>query len=143
MWMLPRLRELGEQGHSPVARQRRPRVATVQVPLPSELWQRVRQAIPSEAALGQVLAEAVQLWLEPRRAEKRQHEQGVQLLRHAGLAMEAPRQRALAETLLSPLRPERTPSRDQGEAALSRLHVPLSEEIMARRGEANADAVRL
>jgi hypothetical protein len=108
---------------------------TVQVPVQSELWQRVRQEIPSEEALGQVLAEAVQLWLEKRRTEKRQHEQGVQLLRHAGLAMEAPRQRALANALLSPLRPERTQSRDQVEAALSRLKVPLSEEIIAMRGE--------
>jgi hypothetical protein len=110
-------------------------VEAVQVHLPPELLQRVRQEVPSEEALDQVLAEAVQLWLEKRRAEKQQQAQGVQLLRQAGLAMEAHRQRALAEALLSPLRPEKPPSRDQVEAALARLKVPLSEEIIAMRGE--------
>jgi hypothetical protein len=49
--------------------------------------------------------------------------------------MDGARQRALADAIMPPLRAEDMPSREQVEAALSRLKVPLSEEVMAMRGE--------
>lgn len=107
----------------------------VQVPLPPELVQRLRQEGASDESLSQVVVEAVQLWLETRRTAKTQQEQSLALLRRAGLAMDSTQQRALADALLSPLRAEDMPSRTQVEAALSQLKVPLSEEIMAMRGE--------
>jgi Arc/MetJ-type ribon-helix-helix transcriptional regulator len=107
----------------------------VQVPLPPELVQRLRQAGASDESLSQVVVEAVQLWLETRQTAKTQQEQGLALLRRAGLAMESPQQRALADALLSPLQAENLPGRAPVEAALSQLKVPLSEEIMVMRGE--------
>jgi len=103
--------------------------------LPPELVQRLRQEVASEEALNQVVAEAVQMWLERRRAERVQQEVGLRLLRDAGLAMDGARQRALADAIMPPLRAEERPSREQVETALSRLTVPLSEEIVTMRGE--------
>ena len=108
---------------------------TVQVQLPLELAQRLRQEVASEEALSQVVAEAVHMWLEKRRTAKAQKEQGLGMLRRAGLAMDGTRQRALADALMPPLRAEDMPSREQVEAILSRLKVPLSEEVIAMRGE--------
>ena len=108
---------------------------TVQVQLPPKLVQRLRQELPADAALSQIVVEAVQMWLENRRIEKAQKAQGLHILRQAGLAMDGARQRALADAIMPPLRAEEVPSREQVEAALARLKVPLSEEIMAMRGE--------
>src|SRR5882724_7240359 len=107
----------------------------VQVQLPPELIQRLRQEVASEEALSQVVAEAVQMWLERRRAEKVQQEVGLRLLRNAGLVMDGARQRALADALMPLLRAGEIPRREQVETALSRLKVPLSEEIVTMRGE--------
>ena len=107
----------------------------VQVQLPPELMQRLRQEIASEAMLSQVVAEAVHMWLEKRRTEKAQKDQSLAMLRAAGLAMDGARQRELADALIPPLRTEDMPSREQVEAILSRLKVPLSEEVIAMRGE--------
>jgi Arc/MetJ-type ribon-helix-helix transcriptional regulator len=107
----------------------------VQVQLPSELVERLRQEVSSDEALSQIVAEAVQMWLEQRHTEKVRKEQGLRMLRQAGLAMDGARQRALADAILPPLRAEDVPNREQVEAALARLKVPLSEEIMAMRGE--------
>jgi hypothetical protein len=74
----------------------------VQVQLPPELVQRLRQEVASEEALNQVVAEAVQMWLERRRAERVQQEVGLRLLRDAGLAMDGARQRALADAIMPP-----------------------------------------
>jgi Arc/MetJ-type ribon-helix-helix transcriptional regulator len=104
----------------------------VQVQLPPELVQRLRQEVASEEALSQVVAEAVQMWLERRRAEKVQQEVGLRLLRDAGLAMDGARQRALADAIMPPLRAEDIPSREQVETALSRLKVPLSDGSSGR-----------
>ena len=107
----------------------------VQVQLPPELMQRLRQEIASEETLSQVLAEAVHMWLEKRRTEKVQKDQSLAMLRDAGLVMDGVRQRELADALIPPLRAEDMPSREQVEAILSRLKVPLSEEVIAMRGE--------
>jgi hypothetical protein len=82
----------------------------VQVQLLPELVQRLRQEVASEEAC-------------------------LRLLRDAGLAMDRARQRALADALMSSLSAGNLPSREQIEAILSRLKVPLSEEVMAMRGE--------
>lgn len=108
---------------------------TVQVPLPPELVQRLQRELSAGLALSDVVAEALQLWLEKRQVEKRQQARGLEALRRAGLAMEGTRQRALAEAMLPALRPEDRPDRDQVEAALSRLTVPLSDDLIAMRGE--------
>ncbi len=108
---------------------------TVQVQLPPELVQRLRKELPADAALSQIVVEAVQMWLEKRRTEKAQKAQGLHILRQAGLAMDGARQRALVDAIMPTLRAEEAPSREQVEAALARLKVPLSEEIMAMRGE--------
>ena len=107
----------------------------VQVQLPPELMQRLRREIASEEMLSQIVAEAVHMWLEQRRTAKAQKNQGLDMLRHAGLAMDGARQRALADALMPPLCAEDTPSREQVEAALSQLKVPLSEEVIAMRGK--------
>jgi hypothetical protein len=107
----------------------------VQVELPPELVQRLRQAMVTDDVLSQVVAEAVQMWLERRHAEKVQTERGLHVLRQAGLVMDGTRQRALADAMRPTRRPEDEPSREQVEVALSRLKVPLSEEILAMRGE--------
>ena len=107
----------------------------VQVQLPPELMQRLRQEVTSEEMLSQVVAEAVHMWLEQRRTEKAQQDQSLAMLRDAGLAMDRARQRGLAEALIPPLRAEDMPSREQVEAILSRLKVPLSAEVIAMRGE--------
>ena len=107
----------------------------VQVPLPAEIVERLRQEIATDEALSQVVVEAVQMWLEQRHARKAKKEQGLQMLRQAGLAMDGARQRALADAIRPPLREEEVPSREQVEASLARLKVPLSEDIVAMRGE--------
>jgi hypothetical protein len=99
----------------------------VQIQLPLALVQRLRQEVASE--------EALQMWLERRRAEKVQQEASLRLLRNAGLAMDGARQRALADALMSSLSAGDMPGREQIEAILSQLKGPLSEEVMAMRGE--------
>jgi len=56
-------------------------------------------------------------------------------LRDAGLIMSSERQRAFAQAMIAALPPGPTPTRAQVEAALAKLKVPLSEEIIAMRGE--------
>jgi hypothetical protein len=107
----------------------------LQVELPPELVQRLRQAMATDEVLSQVIAEAVQMWLQRRHADQVQKERGLHVLRQAGLVMDGVRQRALAEAMRPTRRSEDEPTREQVEAALSRLQVPLSEEILAMRGE--------
>jgi hypothetical protein len=107
----------------------------LQVELPPELVQRLRQEMAADDVLSQVIAEAVQMWLERRQAEQRQTERGLHVLRQAGLVMDEARQRALADAMRPTRSSEDEPSREQVEVALSRLKVPLSEEILAMRGE--------
>lgn len=108
----------------------------VHVHLPSDLLQRLRREIPSDEVLSQVVAEAVHMWLEKRREHKNQKEEkGLHMLRQAGIAMDSARQRALAEAIMPPRGVEGPPDREQVEIALSRLKVPLSEEIVTMRGE--------
>ena len=105
------------------------------VHLPSDLAERLRQEIASDEALDQIVAEAVHMWLEQRRLEKVKKNQSLSVLRQAGLVMDGVRQRALANAMMPPLRAEDVPSREQVEAALAHLKVPLSEDIVAMRGE--------
>src|SRR5215831_6009579 len=107
----------------------------VQIQLPSELVHRLRQEVASDEELHQVIVEAVQMWLDKRHAERAQKERGLRLLREAGLVMDEPRQQALADAMMPTLRAAEALSHEQVEAALSRLKVPLSEELIAMRGE--------
>jgi Arc/MetJ-type ribon-helix-helix transcriptional regulator len=90
---------------------------SVQVELPSDLLQQVRQEIRSDAALSEVVTEAIHMWLEKRLSERSRQERMLQTLRHAGLVMTLEKQQALAD------------------AMIGRLKVPLSEEIIVMRGE--------
>ena len=108
----------------------------VQVELPSDLLQQVRQEIPSEAALSQVVTEAIHMWLEKRLSERSKQERALQKLRDSGLVMTLEKQRTLADAMMSPLRLGGKLGREELEAVLARLKVPLSEEIIIMRGEA-------
>lgn len=108
---------------------------TVQIQLPPALVQRIRQEISSDEALSQVVAEAIQMWLERRPEEKVKREKVLQTLRQAGVVMVSERQRALAEAMMATLPLEEPPTRAQVKASLAKLKVPLSAEILAMRGE--------
>jgi hypothetical protein len=109
---------------------------SVQLELPSDLLQQVRQEIPSEAALSQVVTEAIHMWLEKRLSERSQQERALQTLRDSGLVMTLEKQRALADAMMSPLHLGGKLGREELEAVLARLKVPLSDEIIIMRGEA-------
>lgn len=64
-----------------------------------------------------------------------EREKIVQTLRQAGMIMASEEQRASAEAMMAALCVEETPSRNEVEASLARLKVPLSAEIIAMRGE--------
>ena len=108
---------------------------TVQIQLPSALVQRIQQEISSDEALSQVVVEAIQIWLERRWREKVKKGEVLQTLRQAGVVMVSERQRASAEAMMVLFPLEETPTRVQVEASLAKLKVPLSEEIIAMRGE--------
>jgi hypothetical protein len=111
-------------------------VESVQLELPSDLLQQARQEIPSEAALSQVVTEAIHMWLEKRLSEKSRQEHVLQTLRRSGLVMTLEKQRALVNAMMSPWHLGGMPGREDLEAVLGRLKVPLSEEIIIMRGEA-------
>jgi len=108
---------------------------TVQIQLPLPLLQRINQAISSKVTLNQIITEAVQMWLTTRHNEEAHNEKMSQLLREAGLVMPPEKQHALAETMLNRLSFVGTPTFAQVESSLSKLKVPLSEEIISMRGE--------
>ncbi len=107
---------------------------TVQIQLSPTLVQQI-QAAPSSKTLSQIVAEAIQMWLERQREEENAQERVLHILRQAGVVMTSERQRTLAKAMMAPLPLEETPTRAQVEASLSKLQVPLSEEIIAMRGE--------
>ncbi len=108
---------------------------TVQVQLPLPLAQRIRQSARSHEALNRVVAEAVKQWLDYGREEQAEREKVLKTLRGAGLIMSCERQRTFAQTMITALPPRATPTRAQVETALAKLKVPLSEEIIAMRGD--------
>ena len=107
----------------------------VQIQLPPLLVQRVKQEMPPDAVLSQVIIEAVQMWLERRRQQRQKNDQVLQALRQKGIVMTADEQRAMAESIMSTLSVKETPDRDQVRSSLSKFAVPLSAEIIAMRGE--------
>ncbi len=109
---------------------------TVQIQLPPALLQQVHQEVSSAEALSLVVAEALQMWLEKRSKMATEEEKALQTLRQAGLVMTSERQRAFAEGIMATLpRKGGTSTRAQVEASLAKLQIPLSEEIIAMRGE--------
>jgi len=108
---------------------------TVQIQLPPPLAQRIRQEISSDETLSQVVAEAIQMWLERRQEEKVDKEKVLQTLRQTGVVITSERQRALAEAMMATLPVKKAPTRTQVEASLAKLRVPLSAEIIAMRGK--------
>lgn len=108
---------------------------TLQVQLPPTLAQRIRQAIPTDEALNQFFAEAIQLRLEKLPEEKTDAEKTVRVLRKAGLVMPAEKQRRMAKTMRTKLSASSKFSHAKVEASLANFEIPLSEEIIAMRGE--------
>lgn len=108
---------------------------TFQVELPLSLAQRIRHVARSHDALNRVMVEALQNWLAHEDEGKADRETVLKALRAAGLVMSSERQRAFAESMITMLPPRVPPSRTEVEAALAKLKVPLSEEIIAMRGE--------
>lgn len=108
---------------------------TVQIQLPLALVQQYSKKCLHNEALSQVVAEAIQMWLERRSEGKGERGDALQALRQAGLVMDSERQRALAEAMMAPLPLKEAPTRAQVEDSLAKLKVPLSEEIIAMRGE--------
>ena len=108
---------------------------TVQIQLPLALVQQIQREIPSDEALSQVIAEAIQMWLERRREGRDERGDTLRTLRQAGVIMNSERQRALAEAMMASLPLKEAPTRARVETSLAKLKVPLSEEIIAMRGE--------
>lgn len=108
---------------------------TVQVQLPLSLAQQIRQIALSNEALNRVVAEAIQQWLANRQKKQVDREKVLKTLRDAGLIMSSERQRTFAQAMIAALPPRPTPTRAQVEVALAKLKTPLSEEIIAMRGE--------
>lgn len=108
---------------------------TIQIQLPPVLMQRLQQEAPSDETLSQVIAEAIQIWLERQQEKKTAKEKALQKLRQAGVVMTAKRQHTLVESLLVPLSMDKPPTHTQVQASLAKLKVPLSEEIIIMRGE--------
>ena len=108
---------------------------TIQIQLPRTLVQRFRQVVSSDEPLDQVVTDAIEAWLPKRRGEKTDSEKEIETLRSAGVTMASERQQAMARSMIARLSVERIPSRTEVAALLSKLRVPLSEEIIAMRGE--------
>jgi len=108
---------------------------TVQIQLPPNIAQRIRQEIHDNQSLNHVVVEAINLWLRQRRAKKLEVEKGLQSLREAGLVMTSEKQRALTEAMMASISSNQNPSREEVENSLSNLKVSLSAEIDTMRGE--------
>lgn len=110
---------------------------TIEVQLPAHLIRQVQQHIAPDEPIEQVLAQVVQLWLDQQDqpAAPTEAEQALQFLRQSGLVMSAERQHALAEAVKSTLDVTESPDRVELETVLAGLNPPLSEEIIAMRGE--------
>ena len=67
--------------------------------------------------------------------ERIEKEKVLQALRQAGVVMASETQRAFAEAIISTLPLEKSPTRSQVEASLSKLRIPLSTEILNMRGD--------
>ena len=112
---------------------------TVQIQLSHTLVEQIQlEMSPAEAlsteALNQVVADAIGLWLEKQQEKKAAKSKALQLLRQAGMVMDAEWQRASAASMLTPLSGKgEMPSHAQVEAALAKVKTPLSEEIIAMR----------
>jgi hypothetical protein len=108
---------------------------TFQIQLPLSLAQQIRKKAHSAEALNRVVAEAIQQWLDNGHKEKVDREKVLKMLRDAGLIMSSERQRAFAQSIITDLSSQVSPSRAQVEASLADFKVPLSEEIVTMRGE--------
>lgn len=106
----------------------------IHVQLPPTLVQRIHQ-VSLDEPLSQVVTEAIQMWLEKRWREKVKKGKILQTLRPTGIVMASEKQRALAEAMMATLPLEKAPTRAQVTDSLASLKVPLSEEILAMRGE--------
>lgn len=110
---------------------------TIEVQLPAHLIRQVQQHIAPDEPIEQALAQAVQLWLDrqDQAVAPSEAEQALQFLRQSGLVMSAERQHALAQAIKSTLDATESLNRAELETVLAGLNPPLSEEIIAMRGE--------
>ncbi|OIO91603.1 MAG: hypothetical protein AUK03_10855 [Anaerolineae bacterium CG2_30_64_16] len=108
---------------------------TMRVQLPPVLMQRLRQETSSDEVLNSAVIEAIQMWLSSPRRVTSERKTVQQALSEAGMTMLPERQQALAQAIMSRLHVETPPTRAQVQAALRNLLIPLSDEIIAMRGE--------
>lgn len=110
-------------------------MATIQIELTSSLAQKIQEKAAAPEALNKVVTEAIEQWLERQEEELSEKDRTMQVLLDAGLVMSPEAQRAMAEALMVGLPKPTEADRSRVEAALSKLKVPLSEEILLMRGE--------
>lgn len=106
-------------------------MSTITVQLPEALAESLRQETlpPNEAII-----KALEEWLETRQQEQR--ERARQVLLEKGLIMSLDEQRAFVNAVRTQLSLDREPpSLEEVEKTLADLEPPLSEEIIAGRGE--------
>ena len=109
---------------------------TVQIQLPQTLLQQIKREVTSVEAMDEVVAEAIEMWLEKKHQKKALKRESLQMLRQTGTVMNSERQRATAKAIIATLPDNsKTPSRSQVEASLAKVKVPLSEVIIAMRKE--------
>jgi len=104
---------------------------TITVRLPEALAESLRrEALPPDEVIIKALGE----WLEKRQKEQRKRAQ--QVLLEKGLIMSSGEQQTFANAVRTRLSLDREPpSLEEVEKALANLEPPLSEEIIAGRGE--------
>jgi len=104
---------------------------TITVRLPEALAESLRrEALPPDEVIIKALGE----WLEKKQKEQRKRAQ--QVLLEKGLIMSSEEQQTFANAVRTRLSLDREPpSLEEVEKALANLEPPLSEEIIAGRGE--------
>lgn len=108
---------------------------TIKVQLPSKLFRRVQKEIPSNETLNRIVTDAINIWLDRRMVDRKDNSDILEFLRRAGVVMTSKRQRAFTKATIATLPVKDAPDRAHVTISLAKLKVPLSEEIIAMRGE--------
>ncbi len=109
---------------------------TIHIQLPPALLQQVRQKAESgETTTGQIFTEALQIWLERDKKRRNKENNALNMLRKSGIVMSHDQQHRMAENIRKNLKISERSDSEQVRAVLSKLRTPLSEEIIAMRGE--------
>jgi len=107
----------------------------IQIQIPSDLLQHVKNKIDSyEEKISNIVIEQLKIMVNKK--EKKIKEQDMlQYFRDIDLVMSSDRQQSMAENIISSLKVSKIPTHSSVRSSLSKLKVPLSEEVLAMRGE--------